>query len=212
MIKRVYFSAIFLLFIACNENRQDKLVSSNKIIFGDSTLHYVNNLQNKNISYFEKIIYAANLDKIDTGFNDLQARIWLGYSQAINHDILIIKYKNNKWSGELLTYTILGSERFNLTFKILDYKNVAPKIGWDNLLNKVNEIQVFSSQKEWETPNCCGGGGLDGNLYMFEIATSNKYRVYKFYNPKDAIGNNLAIKVMKFTDLLETEFGFSYTK
>ncbi|MBP6023421.1 hypothetical protein [Ferruginibacter sp.] len=208
----LYFFIITSLFISCNQKGSDNNTNQ-KINFGDSIKEYINPNKDISVPYIQRIILAAGLDSLDNGYEDMQLRIWLGHSLAIKHDIIILKYKNNKWHGERLSFSKVGNSLFDTKIKILFYEKIFPKSGWSTFFNMVENSQIFTALKDDTPLNCCNSGGADGILYTFELATKNKFHLHSYSNPTSDGPNNVHSKeVLAFANLLEKEFGFEYIK
>jgi len=158
---------------------------------------------------FSQIAKILKLDNINSGYTNKQIRIWLGHSLAIKHHIVILKFDNAKWTGEVLTYTRQDPTREITTFKILNYKKVVPNSGWDTFIDKINDTKILT-EEFWKLPDCCGDVGPDGISYDFEIASSKVYTHHSFSNPSNK--NQIGRKVLTFASFLEKELCFEYTK
>jgi hypothetical protein len=209
---------IFLLifataFVACNQKNPENF-NAVKINFGDSIKSYVYPDSKAFVPYKKLIAVAAGLDSIYNGYDDMQIRIWLGHSLAIKHDIIILKFKNNKWSGERLAYTHVKITRHEATIKILSDELVTPKSGWESFFTKVEYLQVFKYlQEQTDTTHFYGGGGADGIDYTFELATKNQYHSLSYGNPEEGSSKNeMAKHILAFADLMEKEFNFKITR
>lgn len=208
----LYFLIIAYLFISCNQKISNNDIHQ-KINFGDSIREYINLNREIGVPYIQRIILAAGLDSLDNGYEDMQLRIWLGHSLAKKHDIIILKYKNNKWHGERLSFTKVGNSMFNTKIKILLYEKIFPKSGWSTFFNIVENSQIFTALKDDTPLNCCNSGGTDGIVYTFELATKNKFHLHSYSNPTSDGPNNIHSKeVLAFANLLEKEFDFEYIK
>ena len=169
------------------------------------------------IDYFFKYISQDSKDLglgfIENGYDSLQVRIWLGHSLAVNKNIIILKKNNGKWSGQLITYSYGHDEKNGKEFLNKKYiKEITPKSGWEYLTKKMMEFKILTlpNSNDILGYNDCGN---DGIAYFFEIATLQKYRFYYYCNPGDNQSKFWEAKyVLEFSNLLENEFNFSYTK
>ena len=200
-------------FIACNQ-KTPGTINTKKINFTDSIKSYAYPDSKAFVPYRKLITVAAGLDSIYKGYDDMQIRIWLGHSLAIKHDIIILKFKNNTWSGERLAYSEVNIKRYEVTIKLLSREQVTPESGWESFFNDVEYLKVFKYlQEETDTEHSYGGGGADGIDYTFELATKNEYHSLSYYNPEDyASKNEMAKTILAFADLLEKEFNFKITR
>jgi hypothetical protein len=90
--------------------------------------------------------------------------------------ILIIKRNDQKWKGEL----VIIKHSLDPSKMTIETKQVYPKYGWDNLLTKLNNLQLFTLEDSGSLPGYDGLGGADGISYDFEIATPTKYRIFMY--------------------------------
>lgn len=146
-----------------------------------------------------------HLDTLEKGYKDFQLRIWLGHSLAFVKHILIIKRNGEKWKGELVTV----KHSIDVNKMTIETQQVHPRSGWDNLLTKLNNLQLFTLEDSGSLPGYDGLGGADGISYDFEIATPTKYRIFMYGNLEGYEDKYSQVrKVLKITKLLESEFDF----
>jgi hypothetical protein len=163
--------------------------------------------------YLREEALELNLDSLEFGFDSLQIRIWLGHSLAIKCNVVILKRSNDKWAGQLLTFVKSHDGKTGKEFIAKrEIKDVNPKLGWDNLIKNLIDFNILTlpNADDLQGYNGCG---KDGIAYYFEISTKTFYRFYYYCNPNDNINKYWqANSVLKFSDLLEKEFDFTYTK
>jgi hypothetical protein len=155
---------------------------------------------------------ALGLKSLTNGFDSLQIRIWLGHSLAINNEVVILKYRNRKWSGKLISYSMIFTDSGEQYSLIRRQRNLYPNSGWETLINNLYKLQLLTLQNGEDLIGY-DGCGADGIRYLFEWATTLKYRMYLYCNPKENSVNFWQAKnVIKIAELLEQEFNFSYIK
>lgn len=151
--------------------------------------------------------FALQLDSLEAGYDSLQLRIWLGHSMAKVKHVIILKFRDQKWKGQLVSFSE-KNVNYDLVKKV---RNVYPRSGWDTLIDSLYKLGIVTLPHETEITGD-NGGGADGISYDFEIATSKKYRAYSYSNPEDNTNYWQAVHVLQIAKLLEKEFEFQYTK
>lgn len=157
--------------------------------------------------YINAEAFALQLDSLEAGYDSLQLRVWLGHSMAITKHIVIMKYKNKKWSAQLVSY----SRETRNDKPIKKVRKISPVSGWNILMGKLFKLNITTLPSETELANY-NGIGLDGISYEFEIATPKMYRFYSYGNPQRNADFWQAGNVLQIASLLESEFDFKYTK
>lgn len=161
--------------------------------------------------YFKKQTSEIGLSSIENGYNGLQIRIWLNHWLAINRHLIILKYMDSVWSGEVVTLTYAYNDSLQEHYIAKkEFKNITPKNGWDRF------IELLAKQKILDLPNMNRlpgyDAGDDGIDYVFEIAAPNKYRMYHYWEPssfKDKFWQ--AENVLNIGNLLNEELSINYT-
>jgi hypothetical protein len=157
--------------------------------------------------YIRRNASELGLDFIENGFHNLQIRVWLGHSMAIHRHVVVIRFKNRKWSAQVVYITekeiVTGSRAYSIISR-KKVKNVTPKSGWKEFIDHLNELNIFRTLNEQNIYQENGCGGTDGMSYYFELATSKKYRFLHHCYPE---GN-----LLSFASYLEKQFGFEYMK
>ncbi len=140
------------------------------------------------------------LDYIENGFDQLQIRVWLGHSMAVERHLIILKFYDSKWMGYRISFT-KGDDHNVAKQKI---RKVAPQSGWTNFIRALNEMKIFQLLEQTNVNDHSGCGGADGMSYYYEIATTKKYRfLYNCYPDH---------RFTDFASYLEEEFEFEYLK
>jgi hypothetical protein len=152
--------------------------------------------------YINRNAFDLQLDSLEAGYDSLQLRIWLGHSMAKVKHVVILKFKDQKWKGQLVSFN------HDMVKKV---RNVYPGSGWDTLIDSLYKLGIVTLPHETEIAGY-NGVGADGISYYFEIATSKKYRVYSYGNPGDNTNFWQAVNVLQMAKLLEKEFDFQYVK
>lgn len=157
--------------------------------------------------YINREAFALQLDSLEAGYDSLQFRIWLGHSMAIVNHIVILKCKDQKWDGQLVSFSI-DDENNYVNKKV---RKISPRSGWGTLIDSLYKLKIATLPHE---TNIAGynGAGADGISYDFEIATSKSYRIYRYSNPEENIHFRQAVLVLQIANLLENEFDLQYIK
>jgi hypothetical protein len=168
------------------------------------------------IYWFKAIRQRANqlnLINLENGYDSLEIRIWLGHSLALKRNVVIISRRHNKWSGELVTFTVGHDEKSGEELvEKKQIKNVTPNSGWESLVTKLFSLKITTLPDE---TNLTGynGCGADGLPYYFEVATMNKYRFFTYCNVEDNTQNFPEARYVHGTGrLLEQELNFKFTR
>lgn len=155
-------------------------------------------------------VKQLKLDELQSGYDSLQIRIWYDYSMFDIRKLLVIKRTNAKWTATTYLMKVdWNSSDLTETVKRKQLKNLSPKSGWDNCIDKLYALQIMS------LPNMDNIPGLednwtDCNSYNVEVATSVQYRFYSYHLPVKFQSNYWQAKNMvEILRLVETEFGIS---
>jgi hypothetical protein len=158
--------------------------------------------------YLQDNGWQLGIDYIENGYNDLQIRVWLGHSIAINRQLVILKLKHDTWSAQIIYFK--GKEivtRVTPAYSVIEeirVRHTIPKSGWAEFINHLDSLKVFSLLLKQDINEMKGCGGTDGMTYYFEIATPKRYRFIEQCYPDD--------NLLAFSLYLEKEFGFEYLK
>ena len=190
---------------SCNEKNPERITQlpfiDTSTTFKKEIPVYLDGPSKGDTSYsFEQIRKDASqlgLDFIENGFDNLQLRIWLGHSMAINRHVVVLRLRNRKWSAQIVYITTREIDRKTA-------RNVTPRSGGEDFIGHLNSLNIFITLNEQNIYQEDGCGGTDGMSYYFELATPTKYRFLHHCYPK---GN-----LLSFASYLEKQFGFEYTK
>lgn len=163
------------------------------------------------VPFYEEInkkSFVLQLDSLEAGYDSLQIRIWLGHSMAKVKHVVILKFKDQEWKGELISY----SEEAENNDPGKKAGKIYPKSGWRVLIDSLNKLRIVTLPHETEIAGYNGAGGADGISYDFEIATSKSYRAYSYSNPEYNRNFWQAGNVLKIAILIEREFDIQYVK
>jgi len=160
-----------------------------------------------------KEAFDLELEPIEDGFDSLQLRIWLGHSLAVKRNVVVLKNTNKQWTAQLITYSHGHSEKGKTFISNKDVKAVTPKSGWANFIQRLFDLQILVLPNGQDIQGYRSCGGTDGIDYVFESATRSKYRFYYYCNPDVNMNQFREVRnVVEFSNLLEKEFNFTYTK
>lgn len=209
----VFIILPFLILVSCNQKsdahqqiKPDTLKNKLKEVSATSIESRSKDDTEYLFKYIRKKALGLGLDFIENGFDSLQLRIWLGHSLARIKNVVILKNNNHVYSAYVISYYSHPKVKGEI-------RRVIPKSGWKILVDQINKLQIIALPSGPDIKGYKSCGGLDGIDYYFEIATKNKYRFYYYCNPSENINQYWQVKNMsEFTNLLEKEFDFSYTK
>ena len=159
--------------------------------------------------YIRKQTSDLKLDTLQSGFKDIQIRIWLQNWLAIKKDLIILSRTNYQWTGELITMTYKYNDSLQEHLIVKkETKQVFPYSGWDNFFKSLLNLKILTLRDMNELPNYEVGD--DGTDFVFEIATPNKYRMFHYWQPSLFLDKYWEAKnVTLIAKLLEKELLFS---
>ena len=80
--------------------------------------------------YIKKQTLDLGLDTLQSGYKDIQIRIWLHSWLAIKNDLVILSRTNHQWTGELITMTYKYNDSLQEHLIVKkESKQIAPKSG-----------------------------------------------------------------------------------
>jgi hypothetical protein len=119
-------------------------------------------------TYFNNIkgnVVEFNLDDLTTSSDSLRVRIWMGnniveliYSENISTVLTTWMYPTSPNSKPIIHY---------ITFDIETSQILSDSLMFYNILEIEDDQSI----------------GIDGNTYLFEVATPENYRLYSFWSP-----------------------------
>jgi hypothetical protein len=121
------------------------------------------------------------LDSLESGFDNLQIRIWYDFSLVKERNLVVITNRDTKWQATIYNLEV-DWDGHTETILSKTVKQVTPKSSWDILLKKLMNFKILTLPDQNDIPNY--GGGADGNTYNIEVATKNQYRFYGYWEPQ----------------------------
>jgi len=143
------------------------------------------------------------LDSIENGFDNLQLRIWYGFSRVRNRKLVTIINKGKKWTATVYNMQVNWNGETE-TIIAKEIKQVTPKSGWTVFSKKLLDLKVVTLPP---MDNISGyESGKDGKMFNVEVATKNQYRFYGYWEPQDYQNKFWQAKNMTgILDLFKTE-------
>ncbi|HRH51369.1 MAG TPA: hypothetical protein PLP23_21630 [Panacibacter sp.] len=214
------FSLAFLFFASCNgqDNNVDAQITGKSKAFKKEIPIYKDGRSKGDTEYLFKAVrqeaLELGLDFIENGFDSLQVRIWLGHSMAVKRNVVVLKQVNGQWFGQIITYSYEHNNKDGKQFiSDKEIKEVSPKSGWTNFIKALMDLQMLTLPNGQNINGYNSCGGEDGIDYFFETASPEQYRFYYYCNPNENVNQFWQVKnVVEFSNLLEKEFDFTYTK
>ncbi|AEV98040.1 hypothetical protein A4D02_14620 [Niastella koreensis] len=158
--------------------------------------------------YINEDANSLQLDSLEAGYDSLQIRIWLGHSLARVRHVVILKYKDQDWTGQLVSF----SDETGKHHPVKKLRKVSPRSGWRVLIDSLFKLGIVTLPHDTAITGYSCEGGTDGISYDFEIATSTGYRFYRYDNPAKCDNFWQPGNVLQIASLLENEFDFKYTR
>jgi hypothetical protein len=216
----LFFCVVSLFLVSCNgqDNNVIAQISDKSKTFKSEIPTYKDGRSSGDTDYLFKLLRRdaseLTLDFIENGFDSLQLRVWLGHSMAVKRNVVILKQVNRQWFGQLVTYSYGHDNKNGQEFiSSKNVKQVNPKSGWPAFIKTLTTLQIPTLPNGQDISGYNSCGGMDGIDYFFEIATREKYRFYYYCNPNENINQFWQVKnVVEFSNLLEKEFDFTFTK
>jgi hypothetical protein len=209
---------IFIILIALpachsSSNEPDKNLDK-----PDSTFKVVKDIpvdKNGKYLYFYELnnIYEKNLAlaSIENGFDSLEIRISYGVALLYEGQTIILRKNNSGWTGKLYYVKYNGYRMHDSLFSLTSKeKDVTPKSGWNNLMNKLYSSNIMTLKDASEIENYSGSCN-DGDGVLIEIATKNNYRIYQYPCLSLVLKDQdiwQAKNIEKILETLEDEFNF----
>ena len=153
---------------------------------------------------YDKIL---GLPSLENGYDSFQLRVWCNYGNLKKTHLIVISNKAGKWDGTLYRLLIDSKSDTSYFLEKADKKQITPRSGWGQLISKMNELKIPTLLSYEYLPGY--GIGVDGEFYMVEVATQNKYRFYDYYDPRNEAKDYKEAEVLEeFLEILEKEFSF----
>jgi len=121
------------------------------------------------------------LDNLESGFDNLQIRIWYEFSLVRERKLVVITNGDTYWKATIYNLQVDWDGQTE-TILSKTVKQVTPKSGWDVFLKKLMDFKILTLPDQNDIPSY--GGGNDGNTYNIEVATKNQYRFYGYWEPQ----------------------------
>jgi hypothetical protein len=161
--------------------------------------------------YHSDLAARLHLDRLEEGYDSLQIRVWLGHSMAGEYHVAIIRRTNNRWKGEVVTYSMSadpGTEKLDRVTK--KTRTLSSEIQYEMKIGYLDLDSIVNLPHGEDSTACNKCGGTDGIQYVFEIATINKYRFFYYCEPQYNCDCTHAWRVVDFATRLERELDFHY--
>lgn len=174
---------IILIFCTCNQSMEKEELLIRNFDTADTLIKDIPKGGNeKFISYYylkNDVEKKAGIESIENGYDSLEFRFYYGYTLSHLIQGIILKRSSLGWSGQLIYLTSNYSESNDSLVSISrKTKNVMPKCGWNSFIRQLLALGVLTLRDDTEIQDyesCNDGDGL-----LIEIATRNKYRIYRY--------------------------------
>jgi hypothetical protein len=144
-----------------------------------------------------KKVELPSLRTMQLSATDVEVRFWFDTSPDTIGGF-VIRRRGDTWSA-----IELYQERRPWPSAVKLENLGSPRSGWNPFWKQLTDAGVLVLPDSDETK--CLAGGLDGIGYVFEIATEQKYRTYRYHNPQFAECDE-AKRVLSIVDLIIDEF------
>lgn len=165
--------------------------------------------ENKQTSQFHLV--KGNIEKkigiksIEKGFNGMEIRIWFANSSLREHLVILQKTKN-AYLGKLYLLNFNYDSTNSLVSIDKLVEEVKPKSGWKFFIDSLFKLKLLtlpdmSSIKGYEL-------GFDGKSITVEVATTDLYRIYSYWEPSKRSEFWQARAAEFISQIIEEELGF----
>lgn len=117
------------------------------------------------------------------GYDSFYMRLW--YPERNRNEILSIYYTDGKWSAEKIKYKKFTLELVKSieSLNIIELNQATPLISWKEFTDSLFYYGLNSFQGKYKLNGYCPAGGADGDEYVFELATRDRYRFFTYWSP-----------------------------
>jgi len=185
MVKYCLTIIIFSFFAACN-GRTNSV--EQQATFVDTTKPFKKEIPTYpggGVGIFYKLAKTKQkqlrLDSLESGFDNLQIRIWYDFSLVRERKLVVITNRDTSWKATIYNLQVDWDGQTE-TILSKTVKQVTPKSSWYIFLKKLMDFKILTLPDQNDIPNY--GGGTDGNTYNVEVATKNQYRFYGYWEPQ----------------------------
>lgn len=200
-----------LILIGCHNHSKD--ASNNTNVTYNVIKDIPVDTNGKYIYYYDlKSIYEKKLGlaSIENGFDSLEIRISYAVALLYEGQTIILQKNNSGWSGKLYHVKYNGYRMHDSLFSLTSReKDITPKSGWNNLMNKLYSLNIMDLRDASEINNY--GDCADGDGVLIEVATKTKYRIYQYSCLSMVLKEDdfwQAKNIEKILETLESEFNF----
>lgn len=197
-MKKIFLqSCVFaFLFIACNDGKSKILYKE-----GSRTAHL-----EKNQRVLTNTGNLMNLPYLLNGRNGLYARIWIwGFPVCY---VVNVSLDSLDYNCSILEFDTEGEDSLNTHINIRrSWKGLHPKSGWDSFEEKLNVYKI-PFLENGNAREKIGYSLTSGSYIQFEIAETNRYRFYEYFEPSyyRFVDSNSNL-IYSFLEYLNTEMG-----
>lgn len=143
------------------------------------------------------------LDTIDRGYNNFQARIWYEQSRGQKRKLVVIKDDASDWKGWVYELRVeWDGEKEHILTKTV--KEVVPKSGWNHFMKRLIDLRVTTLPDMYAIEELVDNW-KDGHSYSVEIASKNQYRYYTYHVPEEFQQYEETRDMSAIIDLLKEE-------
>lgn len=211
MIKKLFYSVvtwISIVLCSCNGKTPDiNQQSQGDTIERDIPL----GKDGKPVIYYQRkdeIERKAGLNTIENGYNQLQIRLWYGYSFNDTSQLVILKNNKSNWIAELYTlkykYNMSSDSILSITKEVVKRNPIS---GWQSFIESLTKLEILNLPDYHLMPEYYLY--TDEGEVTVEIATPQKYRIYHYPSPvlrQDRIWQ--AKNMKQILILIENEYKF----
>jgi hypothetical protein len=146
------------------------------------------------------------LNSIENGFEDLQIRIWKGFSQTDYLQLKVFSNNGKTWSAQLYNLVLHYDKNFDSVVAVTnEVVTKTPRTGWKFFTDSLFKLDILNLPDDSKIPNY--NISSDSDLLTVEIAKGNSYRFYS-YADIETLSKSIeeARKMEQILKLIQDEF------
>ena len=207
----VGFIMVMCLLVSCNSSNADSTPEEAIETSDTVTKEIPLDRSGKPRSYYRNkpiLEQYLGLSSLESGFDSLQIRIWLGYAFKDSSQLIVLSNSKGKWIGQVYSLVYeMNSKGDSITNIMKEVKLAEPKSGWKYLIEKLFILNILTLPDYHSIHGYYQGA--DGDAVVIEVSTKNRYRIYAYHEPNTVRTKfSQAENVEKILELLEREFQF----
>ena len=146
------------------------------------------------------------ISSIESGFKDLQIRIWKGFAHTDYVQLKVFTKIDTSLSAQLYNLFLHYDKNFDSVVAVTkEVVTKQPRTGWVFFTDSLLKLDILNLPDDSEIPNY--NVSMDADAVTVEVASGNKYRVYS-YSDVESLSKTIeqAKKMAQILKLIQDEF------